>query len=32
MLWRDEIVRIKDEAQNGIRVQQILDEYKNVHR
>lgn len=29
MLWRDEIVRIKDEAQNGTDVQQILDEYKN---
>lgn len=29
MLWRDEIVRIKDEAQNGTGVQNILEDYKN---
>lgn len=30
MLWRDEIVRIKDEAQNGTGVQNILEDFKNA--
>lgn len=30
MLWRDEIVRIKDEAKNGTGVQGILEGFKNA--